>query len=130
PLAPRHLRPNVPRDLETICLKCLAKSPQGRYESALALADDLRRFLNGEPIRARPTSLGMRAVKWTRRRPALAALLLTGFVAVMSMLGLWAKYSIDLEVANQKTSKERDSALAAESKATAEWDKSRRSLFA
>ena len=74
PLPPSRLRPRLPRDLETICLKCLHKQPQARYATALALADDLRRFLAAQPIRARPTPAWERAIKWSRRRPALAAL--------------------------------------------------------
>ena len=81
PVAPRQLRPNVDRDLETICLKCLDKSPANRYASALALADDLHRYLAGEPIRARPASTWTRAAKWARRRPGVAALL-TGIVGL------------------------------------------------
>jgi WD40 repeat protein len=74
PVPPRRLRAEVPRDLETICLKCLRKEPHRRYVSAYALADDLRRLLAGEPIQARAVGLGERLVKWARRRPATAAL--------------------------------------------------------
>jgi serine/threonine protein kinase/tetratricopeptide (TPR) repeat protein len=74
PVRPRRLRPKLPRDLDTICLKCLAKEPRKRYATALSLADDLKRFLNGEPIWARPVSWWEKSVKWARRRPAVAAL--------------------------------------------------------
>jgi tetratricopeptide (TPR) repeat protein len=74
PLPPRRLQPGCPRDLETISLKCLEKAPRKRYGSALALADELRRFLDGRPISARPVTLAERGLKWAWRHPALAAL--------------------------------------------------------
>src|SRR5262249_33904553 len=64
PVAPQGLRPGLPRDLETICLKCLEKEPGRRYASAAALASDLRAFLEGRPIAARPTSTWEKARKW------------------------------------------------------------------
>lgn len=75
PTPPRRLDAEVPRNLETICLKCLEKDPARRYASAEALADDLRRFQNGEAILARPPNLLGRFDRWARLRPALAATL-------------------------------------------------------
>ncbi len=91
PVSPSQVRPGLPADLVSICLKCLDKRPGRRYASALALADDLRRFLDGEPIRARPTSLSQRAVKWARRRPAAAlGLALVAFLIFSTVGGaLW-----------------------------------------
>jgi WD40 repeat protein/tRNA A-37 threonylcarbamoyl transferase component Bud32 len=86
PVRPGRLQPTVPSDLDTICLKCLEKEPRRRYPSALALAEDLRRFLAGEPIQARPVGALTRTWKWAKRRPALAGLILT--VALAFGLGL------------------------------------------
>ncbi len=82
PVAPSQLVPRVPRDLETVCLKCLHKEPARRYESAEALADDLGRYLRGEPIRARRTPPLERGVKWARRRPILALILASTILAI------------------------------------------------
>jgi WD40 repeat protein len=91
PIPPRRLRADLPRDLETICLKCLCKEPSGRYLRADELADDLRRFLDGRPIQARPIGLGGRAVKWLRRRPREAGLAALTVLAVLALLlvNLW-----------------------------------------
>ena len=83
PVPPSRLVPKVPRDLETICLKCLAKAPSKRYARAALLADDLGRYLRGETIRARRTPLWERGLKWARRRPLAATLL----VAVVGLVG-------------------------------------------
>lgn len=74
PVSPRDLNAAVPRDIETICLKCLAKDPRQRYFSASALADDLQRFLNGMPVTARPAGVATRLWRWCLRNPAIAAL--------------------------------------------------------
>jgi serine/threonine-protein kinase len=85
PVAPTRLQSKVPRDLETICLKCLEKERRGRYASAEDLAEDLARFQRGEPIRARPASIWERGSKWAKRRPAVAAL--TALVVLVAALG-------------------------------------------
>jgi WD40 repeat protein len=103
PPQPRKLNPHIPRDLETIVLKAIAKDPADRYPSAEALAEDLRRFLADRPIRARRASLVERTWRWCRRNPAVASLLaavgvLLATVAAVSMLS-----AVGLKTALDKT---------------------------
>jgi tetratricopeptide (TPR) repeat protein/tRNA A-37 threonylcarbamoyl transferase component Bud32 len=93
PVPPSRLQSRIPRDLETICLKCLAKEPHRRYASAAALADDLGRYLAGETIRARRTPVWERGWKWARRRPAAAALVAIGLVASVALTGAFSYYN-------------------------------------
>jgi tetratricopeptide (TPR) repeat protein len=96
PVAPRRLQPRLPRDLETICLKCLEKNPARRYATAERLAADLRRYIAGQPIEARPVSIWGRAGKWARRRPAAAALIAVSVLAIASLIGGGAFYNARL----------------------------------
>ncbi len=89
PRPPRSINRKVPKDLETICLKAMAKSPDERYPTATALADDLERFLAGKPVQARRISPPVRLYRWAKRRPALAAtILLSLLVLVLLPLAL------------------------------------------
>jgi len=93
PVPPSRLRKEVPRDLETICLKCLAKEPHRRYASAAEMADDLRRFREGRPVVARPVGNIERSEMWVRRNPVVAALLALILLAVLSgSAGTYWKY--------------------------------------
>ena len=109
PLPPSRLGVRVPRDLETICLKCLNKEPARRYASAEDLANDLRLFQAGEPIRARAVGAAERTWKWARRRPALTALL---GVVLLAMVGLSALSVVALD-REQKAQREADKARKA-----------------
>jgi serine/threonine-protein kinase len=86
PVPPAALQPRVPRDLQTICLTCLQKDPARRYGTALALAEDLRAYLAGDPVQARPPGRGERLWRWVRRRPLAAAVAGAGGVAAAGLL--------------------------------------------
>jgi serine/threonine protein kinase/Tfp pilus assembly protein PilF len=92
PVAPSRVQFHVPRDLETICLKCLQKEPRKRYSTAKELADDLNRYLFGEPVRARRTPLFERGIKWAKRHQTAATLLGLGILGSMSLLGYGVWY--------------------------------------
>jgi tetratricopeptide (TPR) repeat protein len=96
PSPPRALQSSCPRDLETVCLKCLQKDPRKRYASADELADDLNRFLRGEPIVARPVPAWERVVKWARRRPAFAGLLAVSVLTLAGLVGLILGHNVYL----------------------------------
>jgi len=102
PPRPRSLRDSIPVDLETICLKCLEKNPQRRYQSAHQLAADLRRYLNGEPISARPVGPWERAIKWSRRNPGWATAVAGAVLAVVAVIGGGAFHAFQLGKANRQ----------------------------
>ena len=99
---PRSLNRHVPRDMATICQKCLERDPNKRYQSAQAIADELRRFLRDEPIHARPISRAARVARWAKRKPAqAAAVALTLFLAIAGPLAAWViegqrQYTVEL----------------------------------
>src|SRR5262249_56564701 len=83
---PRRLQPSVPRDLETVCLKCLRKEPDQRYASTLELAEDLQRWRAGEPIHARPVGPAERLWRWAKRSPWVAGLSAAVVVLLLTMV--------------------------------------------
>ncbi len=90
PVSPLRLNPRLPRDLVTICLRCLQKSPSRRYANASALATDIEHFLNHEPILARPIGSIERGIRWARRKPAAAGLLITAVGLASLLIGVAA----------------------------------------
>ncbi|HEV2970431.1 MAG TPA: protein kinase [Pirellulales bacterium] len=117
PISPRLMFPSIPRDLETIILKCLEKSPRRRYESAAALADDLARFLDGRPIVARPSRPWQRVAKWARRRPSVAALVGVVILATVAIISFGAWKNAQLSESFERTDRARQRAEANFSKA-------------
>jgi hypothetical protein len=114
PVPPSKLQPKVPRDLETICLKCLSKEPERRYASARELAEDLGRFRRGEPIQARPVGALERLVKWVQRRPAVAGLLAAVLVVGVVGGGLAAWFALQAQAARLREADERSERLRGE----------------
>jgi tetratricopeptide (TPR) repeat protein len=104
PVPPLRLVPNLARDIETICLKCLRKEPTRRYEDASALAEDLRRFRSGEPIVARRISGAERAWRWCRRNPVIAGLTaaVAGLVLAVAVVSLVSAARLGRALADAK----------------------------
>lgn len=102
PVPPARLAPAVPRDLETICLKCLEKEPGRRYASAAALADDLERFLHGKPITARRAGQVERLRRWCRRNPVTAVASILGMVAFVLGVAFAGSYSVTLQLRHEQ----------------------------
>ncbi len=128
PVPPSRLQPRIPRDLETICLKCLEKHPSQRYASAAALAEDLGRFRVGEPIRARPASWHERAWKWARRRPTAAALLAVSALALLAGVGgLWL-HTVRLDAAFQEVAASEARAVEQRRRAEENYQQARQAI--
>lgn len=113
PVPPSKLRAKLPRDLETICLKCLRKDPAKRYLTAEDLADDLARFQKGAPITARPISVPERYLKWAKRHPAATVSAVTSAIALIAMFSVSVAYNLQLQEANSQIADQIEVAEAA-----------------
>ncbi|MCC7375190.1 MAG: protein kinase [Verrucomicrobiales bacterium] len=121
PARPSTLKPRTDRDLETICLKCLEKSPAQRYDSAEALAQDLERWLRHEPILARPVTTQERLVKWMRRNPKVAAL--TVLLHAVFIVGLAGILIVSTRLATANRGKDRANRQLAKAMRDFEWQR-------
>jgi WD40 repeat protein len=119
PRPPRKLNDAMPRDLETITLKCLAKEPARRYQTAGELAEDLQRWLEGRPIQARPVGVLGRAWRWCRRKPGLAAAL--GAAALFLVLGSLVSSLLAVRADREARSARANEQLAREAKMLSDW---------
>jgi serine/threonine protein kinase len=108
PVEPRRLNPKVPRDLETVCLKCLQKEPHKRYASARDLADDLGRFLKREPVQARRVGLLERQWRWCRRNPVVAGSLAAVLLALLTGTAVSAYFAVQTRQEAETARNERD----------------------
>ncbi len=109
----RQINPAVDRDLETICMKCLDKSPARRYDTAAALADELKRYLEGQPILARPISLPEKMIRWCRRNPLVTSLIGATFAAVVFAVAALAVSNVRTEAARKKSEESFQEAMSA-----------------
>lgn len=123
PIRPSNLNRSIPKDLETICLRCLEKKPERRYANSEALADDLRRWLNHEPIHAKQITWRDRMVKWVQRHPAGAALIATISIAFAMLVGLVIFLMLYQRLQDEKANVEKQRLLAEQ--ATREAEKQR-----
>jgi serine/threonine-protein kinase len=126
PVPPSRLNSKVPRDLETICLKCLHKDPERRYTTAAALAEDLHRFQRSEPIAARPAGLLERTAKWVRRHPTQSALLAAGLLLVV--MAVSASLWLVVQQAHERDALKADLNELARLQASARWTEARGAL--
>ncbi|MGI8979135.1 MAG: protein kinase domain-containing protein [Pirellulaceae bacterium] len=110
PVSPRRLNPAIPRDVETICLKCLEKFPARRYQTAGELAEELQRFLEDRPILARPATRTEKFVRWCRRNPVVAgSIAAVSVAAVVAIISLWIGLSQAIAAKEEATEALNDS---------------------
>ena len=123
PVPPRRLQPGIPKDLETICIRCLQKPVNRRYDSAIELAEDLERFLSGRPIKARRIRLAERTLLWARRKPLAAFAFGICSLLVIALVVGGLLYNQELQTTNLRLSQQRDRSdrLFQSGKSLARW---------